>query len=258
MKNWSEIPTGKVLHFLQQFIVALGDNAESVITKGNSDEAYIRNLAEDAIAKATPPTIIFELSPSQKRAQEIMGSNFFGVAEAIKHFGINPTQDHVATLAEVPFTKEVLMSCKNTHILVAVLPLSILDIKGIVEKNAKTLFRKQAWYENEIFANASEISWQLVRKNSIFNSTSKTWQDQCLLLSQDEKVPTAQVLVYTVIGHFLDKGECLFEDVYAHTSTTDSRFFRVSVGHFNAEGLLIHYSSYNDLNKYLALASARK
>jgi hypothetical protein len=33
----------------------------------------------------------FEPSTSQKRAREIMGRNFFGVEEAIKHFGVNPS-----------------------------------------------------------------------------------------------------------------------------------------------------------------------
>lgn len=33
----------------------------------------------------------YRLTTSQKCAREIMGKNFFGIEEAIKHFGVNPT-----------------------------------------------------------------------------------------------------------------------------------------------------------------------
>ncbi len=42
---------------------------------------------------------------SQKCAREIMGKNFFGIDEAIKHFGINPTPQQLAALSEIPFSK---------------------------------------------------------------------------------------------------------------------------------------------------------
>jgi len=32
----------------------------------------------------------FEPTTSRKRAREIMGKNFFGVEETIRHFGVNP------------------------------------------------------------------------------------------------------------------------------------------------------------------------
>lgn len=70
----------------------------------------------------------FEPTTSQKRAREIMGRNFFGVEEAIKHFGVNPSRSQLAALAEIPWSEEVLAACRDTHVLVAVLPLSILEI----------------------------------------------------------------------------------------------------------------------------------
>jgi hypothetical protein len=33
-----------------------------------------------------------------------MGKNFFGIEEAVKHFGINPTNQQLAALLEVPFS----------------------------------------------------------------------------------------------------------------------------------------------------------
>ena len=55
----------------------------------------------------------FEPTTSQKRAREIMGKNFFGVEEAIKHFGINPARQQLAALSEIPFSEAVLEQSKD-------------------------------------------------------------------------------------------------------------------------------------------------
>src|SRR3989338_7146181 len=46
----------------------------------------------------------FDSSTSQKKAREIMGKNMFGIEDAIEHFGVNPSKQQLAYLAEVPFT----------------------------------------------------------------------------------------------------------------------------------------------------------
>jgi hypothetical protein len=69
-----------------------------------------------------------ELMTSQKRAQEIMSKNFFGIEEAIKHFGVSPTRQQLDALSEIPFSEAVLEQSKDTHILAAVFTLSILEI----------------------------------------------------------------------------------------------------------------------------------
>ena len=181
----------------------------------------------------------FEPSTSQKRTREIMGRNFFGVEEAITHFGVNPSKQQTAYLAEVPFSEEVLVSCKDTHILVAVFPLSILDVRGKVDKK---LFysHEDAWYNKQAFAKEKgEIGWQLVRKTPVENSINKTWNDQQALLSKDDETPKAGCLVYTIIGHFLATGERLFESIYVRCSDLDSDGYRVVVGYFDADGLFV-------------------
>lgn len=181
----------------------------------------------------------FEPSTSQKRAREIMGRNFFGVEEAIKHFGVNPTKSQLALLAEIPFSEDILTTCKDSHILVAVFPLSILDIRGHVQD--KSLFYDQNWYNKQAFAkDKGEVGWQLVRKEPVENSTDKTWDEQQDLLLKDEETPKAQVIAYTIIGHFLATGERLLENVYVRCVDLDSGGSHVRVGCFDAEGLYVH------------------
>jgi hypothetical protein len=199
----------------------------------------------------------YEATTSQKRAREIMGRNFFGIEEAIRHFGVNPTKQQTAALAEVPFTEGVLESVKDTHILVAVFPLSILDVR----KTDNSLFYSSTggWYKSEKFAkNKGKVSWQLVRKTPVEDSTSKNWEEQQALLGKDEETPSAQVMVYTIIGHYKATGERLFENIYVRCSCVDSNGNRVNVGCFGSDGLLVDRYWGGDRLSYLGLSSARK
>ena len=135
----------------------------------------------------------YESTTSQKRAREIMGNNFFGVEEAIKHFEVNPTRQQLVALSEIPFSEALLEQSKDTHILVAVFPLSILEIREKVER--KLFYNHEgAWYNEQSFAEEQgEVIWQLVRKIPADNSNN--WQEPQALFGKDEEVPTAQVLV---------------------------------------------------------------
>jgi len=198
----------------------------------------------------------FEPTTSQKRAREIMGRNFFGVEEAIKHFGVNPTRQQRAVLSEIPFSEVVLEELKDTHILVAVFPLSILEIRGRVDPK---LFYDQSWYNKESFAKErGEVNWQLVRKTPVDNSTSKNWQEQQTLLGKDDEVPTAQVMVYTIMGYYLATDERLFEHIYIRISSVDSDGDRVGLGGFDSEGLNVDLWWDGGRDVPLGVASARK
>lgn len=199
----------------------------------------------------------FNPTTSQKRAREIMGKNFFGVEEAIKHFGVNPIRQQLAALSEIPFSEPVLEESKKTHVLIAVFPLSILEIRGKVER--KLFFSHDAWYNEESFAKEhGEVNWQLVRKTPVNNSTSKSWQEQQALLGKDDEVPTAQVMVYAIIGHYLATGKRLFKHVYVRTPFVDSGGLRVGVGHFTPVGLDINCNGDGYRYIYLGVSSARK
>lgn len=227
-----------------------GELAQRVIdSKGNNLAAkVVRSIQNRGYGPTT----------SQKLARKIMGKNFFGVEEATKYFGVDPSRQQLAVLSEIPFTKAELREVKDTHILIAVFPMSTLDIRGKVERQ---LFysHENAWYNSQAFAKEKkEVSWQLVRKTPVPNSTSKTWQEQQAILAKNEETPKVQVMVYTIIGHFLATGEWLFENVYVRCSDVDSRGDRVDVGSFDAEGLRVSGHWDDDRYSGLDVAAVRK
>lgn len=215
-----------------------------------------KKLAADVVSLIQGGNNGLQLSESQKNAQAIMGKNFFGISEAMLHFGVVPTAEQIASFTDVPYTAEVLRECKDTHILVAVFPISILEIR---EKAGKH-FYSQSWYDSdEDFAlQQGGIGWWLVRKTAVEDSFSKNWVEQQALLGKEEQVPDARVVVQTAIGHFLATGERLFPDKYVRTSNLDSGGYRVHVGYFGSDGLYLCRWDGGYRDGRIGLASSRK
>ncbi|MBU2633570.1 hypothetical protein KJ751_03670 [Patescibacteria group bacterium] len=199
----------------------------------------------------------YEPTTDEKMARSI-GITMFGVQEAIQHFGVKPTKSQLAMLSVIPFSEQKLREVKDTHILVAVLPLSILDIKGKVDCS---LFwsKEDAWYHSEKFAkDKGQAGWHLVRKTIVPNSTSKNWNEQQALLTDNEETPIARIMVYTIIGHYLNTGERLFENIYARCSNLDSDGSRVNVGSFDSGGLTVYSFRDDDRFDNIGVSSSRK
>ena len=252
--RWTEISAGELHAAEQRLRVAFGNNADSIVQRINSEREFAYRMVNYAIGTVDKSATI--LNSQWLKAREIMGKNFFGTEEAIQHFGINPSQRQLAMLSEVPFSESVLEQCKDTHILVAPFPISILEIRKKVDSK---LFYGQNWYNNQKFAKEhGELGWQLIRKTPVENSFSKNWKEQLALLLKEDEVPTAQQVTYTVIGHYLNTGERLFEQIYVRTSSLDSDGFRVDLGHFDSDGLHVDYDWDDACSSHLGLVSSRK
>lgn len=231
---------GKELGFIHEGLITLRK-------AGMTHKLWAEITESEELAKKVVDLIkqgCLKLTTSQRVARKIMDKNFFGIEEAVAYLGVNPTIQQITALLDVPFSKIVLKESKNTHVLVAVFPLSILEIRDKVKSiklpNGQPLFSELLWYSKESFAKeCDEVSWQLVRKTEITNSTSKNWWEQQTLLGKNDEVPTAQVIVYTVIGHYLATRERLLENVYVRTSSVDSGGNRIYVGGSDAKGFSI-------------------
>lgn len=194
---------------------------------------------------------------TQEEAQDIMGRNYFGIRQGVQYFHVNPTQDIVDALREVPFSRETLEDCKDTHVLVAIFPLSILDINGMIEQRIFVI-RECPWYIKEDFAkDRGETGWCLVRKTPVPGSTSKEWDEQLALLGENEEIPSAQIMVYTIVGHYFAEGERLFKDVCVLTSSDDSNGDPIGVDNFE-DRLAVQVWGRGGHSDHVGVASVRK
>ncbi|MEK7639953.1 MAG: hypothetical protein AAB424_02360 [Patescibacteria group bacterium] len=250
-KTAFDVSLGKATSGFTKLLRELGADGKQVIEKLDDDPAYARRVARYMQSGGYSP------STDQKRARDIMGSNFLGVEDIIKHFGISLTDDEVSLLRDIRFTEAQLQECKDTHVLFPGYPLSILEIRDRVPN---AMFYSQDWYNDEKFTKKEKVGlhWYLIRKDIVENSTSKTYQEQTALLTSNEEVPRACEVIYLIMLYFLAYQKRLFEKVYARCSNLSSDGNRVDVGNFDAKGLYV-YSNWDDYRLvYLGVSSRRK
>lgn len=151
-------------------------------------------------------------------ACEIMGKNMLGISEVEQHFG-KLTDEQRQDLNIIPFTTEILKACATTHILVADVGISIVEIRA---KTCNERFYNQNWFKNQKFANQTDTArWRLVRKTPVDDSFSKDWTYQRALINNKiEEVPSARQVVYMTILNYFVTGERLFEKSQVRTSDT--------------------------------------
>lgn len=239
------LETARILLTSPRFSTTL---AAAIRRRGGVDRAI------DALLKE------FELetseTPSQQTAREIMGSNMLGTLEVERYFG-ELTDEQREALEIIPFSEEMLKAVAKTHILVADVGLSLLDVRS---KARKGLFYSQDWFDNEEFAKRTETArWRLIRKSPVEGSFSKNWSEQQRLVNTEtDEIPSARQVVYTTILHFLATGERLFETCYVRTCDVDSLGHHVDVGRFVGDGLGVDDWYDTDRSDDLGVASSRK
>lgn len=224
---------------------------------GDAEAQFVIDSKGNELARNLVALIRNRNNVSYQTAQAIMGKNYLGLEQSSQHFQLRTLISDMSLGSVVPFSKDVLEACKDTHVLVACRSMSVMDLR----EKAKHLFYSQGflWYLHEEFAKeCPQANWHLVRKTIVPNSTSKTWREQRYLLSRNEETPTAQVLVYTILLYYLATGERLLPNIYARVSDLDSDGDRVYVG-FEEGGLFIGTGRWADLRTDdIGLSSARK
>lgn len=197
---------------------------------------------------------------SFSQAKELLGASpVYSPADVERVFGVTFTSEQRTALENIPFSDEVLKACAGTHMLFPGFGLSLLDIRA---KFSDLFYTKTGgWYAEarETFSReTAPIRWQLLRMDPIPDSFSKNWNEQTTLLLADEEVPTAATVAFATMLHHNMSGVRLFERTYVRVSDVDADGFRVNVGSFDADGLVV--SIYWDDNRgdVLGLSSARK
>jgi len=207
----------------------------------------------------------------QDVAQNIMGTNFFGIEKTIECLcGMRPpTREQEKFLEEIPFSEDVLYRVQKSHLLVVSFPcynffeiLQDLDRREYAKREERLLCEQSLNDKNLISIISKEsrnqqASWSLIRKNLVKNSTSKNFEDQIDLLKRGKTLPSISIMVLSVIGHYLATNERIFGKKYARTSSLNLEGGRLSFGGFKPESGLIILPSWDDEKRnYLGIPSA--
>lgn len=256
----TNVPHGEILAAQQRLWGAVGDQADEVVDNINTNPEIVHRISRFMVRCCYEPT-----SP-QKLARSIMGSNFFGVGDAVEYLGVNPTRDQLARLVEIRtsrgllITKEEMIECKDTHILVADFGLSILDIFSSAQNRTNCISFQfgRGCAEVAFSRKKGEIGWRLVLKGPVVGSTSRTWSSQQTLLPKSDETPTARIMVYSMVGHFLASGEHSTREMYLRTADVHPSGERIYVSCFEGKTLIIAGRADGAEVDVLGLASMRK
>ena len=200
--KWTDTPTGVIRAAENRLWTALGDDASHVAERINTSPEILARIARNMQHDG------FEPSTSIVRAKEIMGDNFFGIPDMSRIFEFTPTPRQLAMLNTVPFRDTTLKACSKTHILIAVLPVSIVGMQKLLASKDQRSYPLRfdtsgMWYAKHAFATTpNEIGWQLIRIAPVDGSFAMSFNQQRELLAEDEELLPAGILVYAMIGHY--------------------------------------------------------
>ncbi|MDD4477214.1 MAG: hypothetical protein WC461_03420 [Candidatus Paceibacterota bacterium] len=198
----------------------------------------------------------FEPSSSQKQARKVMKNNFFGIEEAIKYFHVDPTDQQIASLAELPFSVKKLEKVKNKCILLAVFPLSVAEI---YDKVGEKYFYNHHFTFTKKSVEQGKAEWVLLRKTPLKNSIGKKFKEQRALILTKEgmAIPSLREMVYAILGHHLATDERIFENVGVRTSDIDENGNHIFVGIYDFEGVRINARRDIEID-YVGITSIQK
>ena len=170
------------------------------------------------------------LTPSQERAKEIMGQNFFGPGEVSKYLGLTFTKEELFQLADLPWEEEVLDMCRDTHVCFPGIshwgkkPLTIqcLEEMGWIDPNLQPMSPSEPWYRKEEFSfkETPGLRWYLIRNSVLPESLFKPYPQQVQLLKEHEYVEKAVVYCFGMLLCLEVRRERLFSDDNPYTMSS--------------------------------------
>jgi len=189
-------------------------------------------------------------------AREIMGKNFLGVAEALRSFKFWQDREVLMAFERTLPTEAELVSCKDTHLLVADFGISFIDLCSRVRRGLiQVLCDPYEWFKS-----IEVPQWRLIRKTEAPRSfVGSNWLEQQALLTENDIVPSVRQMAYAIMLNYMENKEFLFEHIYVRTSDVDSNGNHVLLGHFGRGSLNVemYWPAYR-YKSLIGLASAKK
>lgn len=216
---------------------------------------------------------------SCEAAQEILGANFFGIADWQSFCGVQFTKSQLAKVSQFPWNEKVLTaSCpfhpdlqvKDTHFaflgveyLDKKRPLTIRQWQELCPASGQPRFYAyppECWYKQEQFATTvtCQLKWCLLLKEIVPGSESKLFNEQELMLPAEYEVPSAVAEAAKDLLCYKQTGVYPNPNRYASTSDVTSDGFRVVVGRCDAKSLNVNFWWHGSRYNVVGVGAARK
>lgn len=182
---------------------------KSMVVAGSRDPETVKAGLQAIIdARAGEPPELSPLHTTPGQAATIMGDNFHGIDALERHMGVKLSAESREQFSTVPFSAELLLACRETHLLVACGALSPKDVREAL-KDQYAACHDPWWYgvRPPWATQKVDPGWQLVCKHQVSDSCGKTWNAQCHLLAADDQMPSISVLVQALSIHCLEADE---------------------------------------------------
>ncbi len=239
----------------------VGATLKSLQDHGVTLEHLARLRAEPEYAKRVAEYILrggVDGSVHHKLARALMSKNFFGIEDWATLYGANFAQMQLRQVAEFPWGEDVLASTcplcgktvKDCHFAFLGLdrlngkPLTIRELQELHSNTAQPRFYSytpDAWYSKEKFATDTtmDLRWYLLHTNIVPKSEDKTFDEQKAMLPAEYEMPSAITEVAKDLLVFKKTGVYANPSRYGRCTVVDSDGRRVSVGYFDAGGLVV-------------------
>jgi len=151
-------------------------------------------------------------STSVSKARQMFGKNFLDFPVACKAFNPEAEEGNVAFFATVPFSPEFLEKRAESHLLVAEVPISLLQMVKLFPQFLNTGSRV---YELPLASEFGNFGWHLIRKVPIVMDYQEDLTIRNAIASASQKILEIRLAVYTaMLCHAVDGGY-LWQDAIA-------------------------------------------
>ncbi len=199
---------------------------------------------------------------SQDLAKLILGLDFLSPEEIATARGLVYSDEQLEAFeASFPGIEQIAWCKGNGYLLLPNPPkaMSLLEVRDLDRQLFIT--PEGGWYSEQAFARNDKTTaggWLAVRKDYYPQSLNLKWKDQQKLVVSPEYVLNAGEVTWALTTYAVVRNVRLLPNLYARTSSVGSSGDHVSVGRFDAEGLVVNDGWDDGRYSYLGVASARK
>jgi hypothetical protein len=175
--------------------------------------------------------------PNYGLARTMLGENFISPREVMLARNIVYTHKQFSLFDDTAPQPATIEWCRdNGFILIPGpnRPMSLLEIRDLnPEYFSKRFFYERDWLPDVApFAHDDKVGvgWLAFRKEAIFGSDMKGWEDQLSLVSRGESVPNIAEVAWCIATYKAVRGIRLYPNVFVRTSSIDTRGSRACIG----------------------------